>query len=360
METRQINTVEIDNSGFDSLKDQIINKTPVEEVKNASKETPSSKKFVFKRGDQSLEIDDDYELEMIADKKPVRLTLRELKDRAAGDVAIKNRMHTLSQEKKKVTSTFKEFAAIAKEDPLRALEYISNKAKEADSEFEYDNYIVKLAEQAEKLGQMDEKERKAWERERKLSQAEKDLSQRERQNAVVLRKQEIMSEYPEIGDQQFGQMVDAVLNNETLLEGLESESDVMDRVEELIIETLNQADIVSVIEDINPKYATDNELIFSLSNQIRENPDFDEEDVREIVREIIGSNVRNSNKPPVDKAVLDQDIRKQKDVKTLSDKLRQGTPKAQLSVQGTEPFDVLMNQLLESKKTHSKTPVTMR
>ena len=52
------------------------------------------------------------------------------------------------------------------------MEFISNKAKESDSEFEYSHYIEKLAEQAEKLGQMDEKERKAFELEKKLAKAE--------------------------------------------------------------------------------------------------------------------------------------------------------------------------------------------
>lgn len=357
--TYEASTVEMDRSGFDSLKNQIldIKAAPEEQKKEkaqpneANKPASSSKKYIFRRGDESLELDEDFELEMTADKRPVRLTLRELKDRAAGDIAVKNRMHSLAEEKKRVQSTFKQFADLAKKDPLGALEFISNQAKEADSEFEYNKYIEKLAEQAEKLGRMDEKERKAWELEKKLLKAEQDLSHKERQQAVVLRKQEMLSEYPEIGDSEFGQMVDAVLGNEELLEGLESEHDVMDKVEELIQETLTQRDIMSVIQEINPSYINDNGLIFTLSDQLRQNPDLDEEDVRDILRELIA---------PAEKVRAPRNSERDRDVRVLSNKQRQGAPVRQMREQSAEPFDLLKQQLLEKKSQYSKTPLTKR
>ena len=74
------------------------------------------------------------------------------------------------------------------------------------------NYIEKLAEQAEKLGQMKTSNAKYGKLEKKLAKAEQNLSQKEREEAVVLRKQELLTDYPEIGDSQFGEMVDAVLD----------------------------------------------------------------------------------------------------------------------------------------------------
>ena len=56
----------------------------------------------------------------------------------------------------------------AKKDPLAALEFISRKVNETDSEFQYNKYLEKLAEQAEKLGQMTEEQRKAWELEKNI------------------------------------------------------------------------------------------------------------------------------------------------------------------------------------------------
>jgi hypothetical protein len=351
-------TIEMDKAGFADLKDQLIStKTAKSEPNKEATATtdkretaPQAKKFIFKKGDQSYEIDDDFELEIMADKRLTKMTLRELKDRAAGDVAVKNRMHSLAEEKKKVQATFREFTDLAKKDPLGALEYISNKAKETDSEFEYNKYIEKLADQAEKLGKMDEKERKAWELEKKLTKAEQDLSQRDRENAVAQRKQEILEKHPEIGDQQFGQMVEAVLNNEELLEDAESEDDVMEKVEELIEETLTQKDIMSVIEEINPAHLNNTDLIFALSDQLRRNPDLDEEDVRDIVRELI--------QPAI--AVPTSDEERKRDIRVLSNKARQADPVSRLRTQVSDPFDSLKQQLLERKQEISKTPLYKR
>lgn len=361
--TYEATTVEMDRDGYADLQDQLLNskvakteaavdvreKAPTKEAK---KEVIPSKKYVFRKGDQSLELDDDYELEIMADKRPTKLTLRELKDRAAGDIAVKNRMHSLAEEKKRVMSTFKEFADLAKKDPLAALEFISKKANESDSEFEYSKYIEKLAEQAEKLGQMDEKERKAWELEKKLAKAEQDLSRKERTEAVVLRKQELLADYPEIGDQQFGQMVDAVLSNEELLEGLNDENDVMNKVEELIQETLTQRDIMEVIRQINPAHLQDNQLIFTLSDQLRQNPDLDEEDVRDIIRELIGKETVQRRAP------VQTD--RERDIRTLSNKARQATPESSYRTQNADPFDLLKQQLMERKQELAKTPLYKR
>lgn len=360
--TFESTTVEMDRAGLSDLKSQILNsKVPNKdpdvrektEVKESKKETPANKKYVFRKGDQSLELDDDYELEIMADKRPTKMTLRELKDRAAGDVAVKNRMHSLAEEKKRIQATFKQFAEMSKTDPLGALEFISGKAKESDSEFEYEKYIEKLADQAEKLGKMDEKDRKAFELEKKLNKAEQNLSQKERQAAVVLRKQELLTDYPEIGDSEFGQMVDAVLENEEISEDLEDEHDVMDAVESLIQETLTQRDIMTVIKEINPAHLSDNELIFQLSDQLRQNPDLDEEDVRDILRELIEPQEKVRREPS-------KNTERERDIRTLSNKARQSSSAGQLRTQNASSFDLLKQQLIERKKELEKTPLNKR
>ena len=357
-------TVEMDDFHFDDLKSQILgtkedsstpkvtDKPKVEAKESKSKqEAYAGKKYSFVKGSQKFDIDEDAEIEFMADKKPLKMTLRELKDRAAGDVAVKNRMHSLAEEKKKIQSTFKEFATLAKNDPLAALEYISGKANEADSEFEYNKYLEMLADQAEKLGAMDEKERKAWDTEKKLKKAEENLSLNERKNLVVLRKQEILTDYPEIGDSQFADMVEAVLSNDDLLEGTESESDVLDKVENLIQETLVQRDIISVIDKINPAYSNDTNLIFSLSDQIRLNPDLDEDDIMDIIRDVV----------PSRKVKVDTRNKEREEAsRTLSKKVRQSTPMEHLRVQDSDDFDVLKQHLMERQESTKRTPIYMR
>lgn len=314
------------------------------------------RKFTFRKGDQVFEIDEDAELEFMADKKPTKLTLRDLKDRAAGDIAVKNRMHSLAEEKKKVNATFLQFAKIAKDDPLGALEYISEKAKEADSAFEHSKYLEMLADQADKLGKMDETERKAHELEKKLAKANQDLSQKEREQNVVLRKQEILSVYPEIGDQRFDQMVDAVLESPDLLEDCETEDDVMNTVESLIEETMAQKDIMDAIEQVDPTQINNDELIFAISDQLKQNPDLEKEDLEEIVREVFGVREpkvrvpeervsgRTVRQNQVDPADREQASRK------LSEKIRATVPKSHLRAQGSSDFHLLMNELERKKQ----------
>lgn len=353
-------TVQMDNTGFSELQDQILNRkneksSPEQEGKKPSKKETnySNKKYTFSKGDQSLELDDDFEIEIMADKRPTRMTLRELRERAAGDVAIKNRMHSLAEERKKVQATMKEFAALAKKDPLGALEYISNKAREEDGDFDYSKYVEMLADQAEKFGQMSDPERKAWELEKKLKKTEQDLSQKQREGAIVERKQELLSEYPQIGDSQLSEMVESVLENEDLLGDAEDEHDILDIVEQLIVETLTQKDILTVIKEINPSHMNDEQLIFALSDQLRQNPDLDEEDVRDILREVIGTNerVKTKNAP-----ISERD----RDIRTLSNKARQGNSVSTMKSQNMTPYQLLAQQLVESKKTNSRTPLYMR
>lgn len=353
----EASTVVMDNEGAQSLQDQILqSKTAKPESQDIREKKPekevvnNAKKYVFSKGDQSVELDDDYEIEIMADKRPSKMTLRELRERAAGDVAVKNRMHSLAEEKKRVQATLKEFATLSKTDPLEALEYISARAKEADGEFEYDTYIQKLAEQAEKLGEMTDQERKLWEAEKKLSKAEENLSLKEREEAVVLRKQQLLSDYPEIGDS-ISDMVEAILEDESLSDGIEDENDVMDRVEELIQETLTQRDIISVINDINPDHANNNDLIFLLSDQIRQNPDLDEEDVRDILSELIR---------PKSRVQSTSQNERQSDIRTLSNKARQGSEDFSLRAENASPYELLTQKLMEHKKENQKTPLYKR
>ena len=329
---------------------------PELEVQEKKKEDPKPKaggrKFVFRKGESVFEVDEDAEFEFTADKKPMRMTLKELRDRAAGDVAVKNRMHAIAEERKKIQATFKEFARIAGEDPLAALEYISERAKEADTEFEYQKYLEKLADQADKLSKMDEKERKALELEKKLNKANQDLSQKEREKEVYERKAEILSQYPEIGDQRFDEMVEAVLADEALLEGCESEMDVINTVEDLIEETVAQRDIMKAIEKVDPSYVEDNELIFLISDQLKQNPDLNEDDLEEIVRDVLGTPKRTRHVEVEEREP--QNAHRAAAARKLSEKQRSTMSKDHLRTQGSSDFHILAAELKKKKEEETQ------
>lgn len=292
----------------------------------------SSKKFVFRKGDQTFEVDEDAVIEMMADKKMTKMSLRELRDNAAGEVAVKNRMHSLAEEKKKVQSTLNEFIRLSKNNPLGALEFISERAKEADSEFEYQAYLESLAKQAKQLSEMSDSEREAYELKNKLSKASEDLSQKDLEARVVQKKHEIFTKYPEIGDQRFGEMVEAVINDENLMQGCQNEMDVLDVTEKLIQETLLQADIADLIGEIDPGASSDNNLIEAVRDIVVSNPNFDEDDVRDIIKDALG--VSDSHEK----------------AKTLSQKHRGTVPSGSVQSQGASDYEILSLKLLEEKQ----------
>jgi hypothetical protein len=125
----------------------------------------------------------------------------------------------------------------------------------------------------------------------------------------------------------------------------------MDRVEELIQETLTQKDIMQVISEINPSYINDTDFIFSLSDQIKQNPDLDEDDIRDIITQLVKPQevVRSSGSRELDQAS-----------RVLSNKVRQSTPVSQMRQQNLSTYDLLKQQLLEKKEENSKTPLYKR
>jgi hypothetical protein len=137
-------------------------------------------------------------------------------------------------------------------------------------------------------------------------------------------------------------MVEAVLANDELLEGVENENDFMDKVEDLVVETLTQRDLIQLIEEINPDEVNNNELIFSLSDQLRLHPDFDEDDVRDIVSELVTPVERSPKRS--------RTTERDRDISTLSRKARQASPISSMQMRNASPYDLLKQQILEKKK----------
>jgi hypothetical protein len=296
--------IENDSQGYSALINQLENRSQPTKIPEAQIEKSEvmgrpdeveiqSKRYSFKKGEHSFDIDEDAEIEFMADKAPVKMTLKELKDRAAGDVAIKNRMHALAEEKKKVQATLKEFTSLSKKDPLKALEFISRQAKEADSEFEYDKYLAALADQADKLSQMTEDELKYYKTEKKLEEVEGELSQ-EKQAALISQMRQESIARLDIEESQFNEAAQRILNNEELMSQIESEDQFFQTVEEMVTEAKAQVMAVKAINRIDPALGTNQSLIFELADWIQDNPDFTESDIQEIVAGVFDGDVRQS------------------------------------------------------------------
>jgi hypothetical protein len=333
-------TVQADVSGFEDLASQLLSKRdskPLPEAKLERADIPSKeerseadvRRSSFRKGDQTFDIDDDAEIEFMADKSPVKMKLAELKDRAAGDVAIKNRLHSLAEEKKKVQGTLKEFGKIAQKDPLKALEYISKQVKEAGTEFEYENYLSALADQAEKLARMDDKERRAHQAEKRLEEVEGDLSQKQLED-LVRQQAQASSQALGITESQFNQAAQMVLNNPVLMETIETDQDFFGTVEEMVTKAKHQKRVESAISRVDPSEVTNSDLVIELADIVEELlPDGTDADIQDVVAEVL--------KPKVKSRVEAR----------LSEKQRNSMPMEHMRAQGASDFQLLVEQLKE-------------
>ena len=334
-------TVQADVAGFEDLATQLANKRdskPIPEAKLHKEDLPTKeeaapeiRKTSFRKGEQVFDVDDDAEIEFTADKQSVKMKLAELKDRAAGDVAIKNRLHSLAEEKKRVQGTLKEFGKIAEKDPLKALEYISKQVKEAGSDFEYEKYLAALANQAEKLARMDDKERRAHQAEKRLEEVEGDLSQKELEG-LVRQSAQASRETLGISESQFNQAARMVMENPVLMDTIETDEDFFGTVEEMVTKAKHQKRVESAISRIDPAEINNTDLVIELADIIEELlPDGTDEDVREVVAEVL--------KPKIKGRVEAR----------LSDKQRSSMPIEHMKAQGASEFHLLVEQLKEKR-----------
>lgn len=334
-------TVQADVSGFEDLAGQLLSRRDSKSIPEAklqkedipTKEEPvqEAKRTSFRKGEQVFDVDDDAEIEFTADKQSVKMKLAELKDRAAGDVAIKNRLHSLAEEKKRVQGTLKEFGKIAEKDPLKALEYISKQVKEAGTDFEYEKYLAALANQAEKLARMDDKERRAHQAEKRLEEVEGDLSQKELEGLVRQSAQD-SRERLGISESQFNQAAQMVLNNEVLMEAVETDEDFFGTVEEMVTKANQQKRVETVISRIAPAEVTNTDLIIEMAEIVEELlPDGTDADLQEILSEILKPKLKNKVEA------------------RLSEKQRNSMPLEHMRTQGASDYQLLVEQLKEKR-----------
>lgn len=243
---------------------------------------------VFTKGKERFEVDPDAEIEIKADGVSHKMTLKELKDAAAGGVAVRNRMRQLSEQKKALLDPYKEFSHKAKSNPLGALKTMFSIAKKVDRNLDFNVFISDLTAQAKKMAQLPPAERRSLELEQKLRERE-DVYEEQDQ---VLKLQELKRDLADetgLSDESIYTYGQQILKDPILSKTIKTEEDLISRIGDLAEEVELQQASIEALRKVNPKVSPRDPLVFELSKVLRQNPDFDEKDLEDLAREVLGS-----------------------------------------------------------------------
>ena len=264
-----------------------------DEEASDSEQEEKGKSFQFTLGDDVVDVDENAVIEIKADGKPIKMTLKELRDAAAGGVAVRNRMRILAEERKKLYAPYKNFTNLSESDPLSALKKVFSAIKQIDPKADINKFLVGLGKQAQNMSKMSPSERKAYELERELDDTRENLTESQRIAKIQEMKQELIGEMGLTEEQvySYGQQL---LSNPTLAEGIKTEEDLFDRIGDLADEVQRQQAVVTALHKYDPKLKKNDPLVFELSSILEKNPDFDESDLDEIAQQIL-TGVKKSN-----------------------------------------------------------------
>lgn len=244
------------------------------------------KTFSFAKGTQVIDVDEDAEFEFIADKRPVKMTLRQMRDAAAGDVAIRNRMRQLAEEKKAIQDPYKNFSKMAQDDPFRALKKVFSSIQKVDPSANFDEFLSNLGKQAQTVAQMDPSARKAYLAEKELKEVKGQLTEAQQMQNMAQLKEELVAQTG-LSDEKIFSYGQQILKDPVLSKMVASEEDLMERIGDLAEEVEMQQASLEALRKHNPKVSPRDPLIFELSNLLKQNPDFDEQDLADIAKEVM-------------------------------------------------------------------------
>lgn len=245
------------------------------------------KKIRFQKGENIWDIDEDAVAEIKADKATRKLSAKEIRDKAAGEVAIENRMRELAEMKKESEKLVKNFNKLSKTDPLRAIELLIEHASKIDPEVKFDKFINDLAKQGESLEGMTDAERRAWELERKLQQKEQHIQDKENAEKFMTLRDDFV-EQSGISHETFDQYAEVILNDEYLSKNIKNEEDLLKAVDNFNYEVAAQNTAYAAIKHVQPDIASDDPVIMEMADLLKKNPEWTPEDVLEVVQGVFG------------------------------------------------------------------------
>lgn len=306
------------------------------EAEDLGETQEKGKTFTFQLGEEEIEIDENAIFTLKADGKPVQMTLKEMRDSAAGGVAVRNRMRMLADEKKKLYTPYKDFSKLADSDPLSALKKVFGVIKGIDPQADLNKFLVGLGKQAQNLTQMSPSERKAYELEQELTETRSNLTETERLAQVKERTQVLKSELG-LSEKEIYSFGQQLLSDPNLGPTIQNEQDLFDGIEDLGDEIQRQKAVITALHKVDDKISNTDPLVFELSTLLSQNPDFDEQDLNEIVQGVLNG---------VKRSRASQVLSKRPRSNVLKAKANRAPDYSKLP-----PKESLMAQILDKKKS---------
>lgn len=300
-----------------------------------SEQEEKGKSFQFSIGDEVIDIDENAVVEIKADGKPIKMTLKEMRDAASGGVAVRNRMRILADERKKLHAPYKNFTFLSESDPLGALKKVFYAIRQIDPKADLNKFLKGLGKQAQNLTQMSPSEQKAYTLERELNDTRENLTESQRIAKVQEMKQELIGEMG-LSEEQVYSFGQQLLSNPTLAEGIKTEEDLFDRIGQLADEVQRQQAVLTALHKFDAQVKKNDPLVFELSSILEKNPDFDESDLEEIAQSIL------------------QGVKKSKASKFLSKRQRSSAVRSlspKQSYSNMTPKEALRAKILEKRKS---------
>lgn len=292
-------------------------------------------KLRFQKGEDSFEVDEDAEFELRADGKSRKVTLRELRDYAAGGIAIRNRMRQLAEEKKKIQTPFINFSKVSKNDPLGSLKKVFSAIKEVDPNADFKGFLRDLGNQVQQQAKMSPAERKAYELENQLREKDEALSDTQRLQMIKELEQDVMETY-NLTQDKVAEYGDVILSDPHLAKTVRNEKDLFDRIGLFADEVDRQQAVISALGQVDKRIKPHDPLVFELSEVLRKNPDFDSDDLQDIAHQIVNG---------VEKSKASQKLSKKQRSRAI---MRKDSLKPDYSKM--KPAEALKHQLLEKRK----------
>jgi hypothetical protein len=294
--------------------------------------------FRFQKGEETFDLDSDAILEFKADGKPIKMSLKQMRDAAAGGIAVRNRMRQLSEQKKQMLDPFISAGKKAVDNPLGALKQMFAIVQKVNPDLDFKQFLQGLGKQAQGMAKMAPSEREAFELKQQLEE-EREVTSKVMNEAKVQRlSMELMNDTGLSEDKIF-EYGNQILTNPILKGTVKDEEDLFTRIGDLAEEVELQQASYNALKKFNPKATPRDPLVFELSKVLRQNPDFDERDLLDLAKGVVNNVQRTDAARVLSKRHKSAAVNYKSPEKDLS----------RLS-----PFEALKAQIQERKEQHKK------